>query len=106
MIRQDALFKGATRPALLWGVPIPAFILSIGIPIIIGMWGMLFGGAGYLLIGALALPILLVCRAIVAKDDQQFRLLGLWLRFRLATGASRKFWHGTQTYAPWEYKRK
>jgi len=106
MIRHDTLFKGATRPAMKWGVPLFPFMFSIAVPVLLGLYATVIFSPIWMLLGLLAVPLLLVCRAITAKDDQQFRLLGLKALFRLANGGTRRFWGGTQTYAPWTYKRR
>lgn len=78
---RDTIFKGATRPAMMLGVPIIPFILVVGVDFILAMWSLLFGGlfaaVAILMFGAV---VILVLRHISIDDDQ--RLNQYLLRFR------------------------
>lgn len=78
---RDMIFKGATRPAMMLGVPIIPFILVVGLVFILAMWSMLLVGAFWsfciLMVG---LAVILVLRYISSQDDQ--RLNQYMLRFR------------------------
>jgi len=72
---RDPLFKGCTRPAMLFGVPlIPLAIVTIFF-VLLAVYTTLF-------VGLLIFPIVIVMRLITKSDDQQFRLLGLKIMFR------------------------
>lgn len=78
---RDVIFKGATRPAMMLGVPIISFILVVGLVFILAMWAMLLGGLfasfAILMFGA---AVILILRYISSQDDQ--RLNQFLLRFR------------------------
>lgn len=95
----DPLFGGSTRPAMVLGIPLkPAmmvggFILLMGVYFHLGIW-------------LLMVPIGLAMRAIVATDDQMFRLL--WLRFYcrvVRRNGNATFWQAS-SYAPLQSRRR
>ncbi|MDR0564679.1 MAG: VirB3 family type IV secretion system protein [Azoarcus sp.] len=104
-MRQDPLFKGATRPALYLGVPLVPLLAAIALPCLAGVYCAVLINDKLLGLALLAVPIVLVQRAIVATDDQQFRLLGLKMRFRFARGASARFWKSA-TLSPVEFPKR
>jgi type IV secretion system protein VirB3 len=78
---RDIIFKGATRPAMMLGVPITPFILVVGLCFILAMWAMLFAGFFVsVCILAFGSVVILVLRYISSQDDQ--RLNQYMLRFR------------------------
>ncbi|WP_081302551.1 type IV secretion system protein VirB3, partial [Campylobacter fetus] len=71
----EPLFKGLTRPPLVFGVPISPFVFVNGSIILITFWTQQF----YLI---LALPITyFVMKIMTKKDEFIFRLLFLKIRF-------------------------
>jgi type IV secretion system protein VirB3 len=78
---RDVIFKGATRPAMMLGVPIIPFILVAGVVLVLAMWSMLLVGIFtsfvFLSIGAV---VILILRYVSSQDDQ--RLNQYLLRFR------------------------
>lgn len=96
---QEDIFKGATRPVMLFGVPMMAFISVAGITILICMW------AGNLVSWWIAPPVLggAIClygwmRLLTNKDDQ--RLRQFWLRTLLSIRQrNRGFWKA-RAYSP------
>lgn len=100
MIRRDPLFKGCTRPAMLFGVPMVPLAVVVGAVILISVWTTLF----FVLT---LVPIVLVMKAIAKSDDQQFRLLFLkgWCRFAPYHNSNRNFWKSS-AYAPIEFKKR
>jgi len=95
---REAIYKGATRPAVWAGVPLVPFIIASGLAATLAMYGLI-------LIGLLAtVPIALVyaplvgwMRHVTKKDDQ--RLRQLMLRLRLGSGARAKVWGGARSFA-------
>lgn len=78
---RDTIFKGATRPAMMAGVPIIPFILVVGLDFILAMWSMLlFGLFPSFVILTVGLVLILLLRYISSQDDQ--RLNQYLLRFR------------------------
>jgi type IV secretion system protein VirB3 len=101
--RADPLFKGATRPAMFFGVPLLPFALAVAVPAIVGVYSGLLIHDKMFFMAFMSIPIIAVMRAMCAKDDLQFRLLGLRWRFRFGRGMSHRFWRAS-TYAPWAYR--
>ncbi len=93
----DPLFKGCTRPAMQFGVPLTPLVIVGGTVILISVWTSI-------LVATTLVPIVLVMRQITKSDDQQFRLLGLKIMYR-ANNKNRKFWKSS-TYSPVEFRRK
>lgn len=90
---RDPLFKGCTRPAMLLGVPATPLALCSGAIALLCVW---------ISIAFLALfpALLLAMRIMIRRDDQQFRLIWLYLRMRwLSPDRTRAFWRST-AYAP------
>lgn len=100
MIRRDPLFKGCTRPAMLFGVPLVPLAVVVGVVILLSVWTTIF------LVASLV-PIVLVMKAIAKSDDQQFRLLflKLWCRFAPHHNGNRRFWKSS-AYAPIAFKKR
>lgn len=96
---RDPIFKGCTRPAMLFGVPLVP-LAGIGLMVIlISVWTTIFFS---IILG----PIVLVMRSIAQKDDQQFRLLSLRLLFRLFHyNHNRLFWQAS-VYSPFVFKKR
>ena len=70
------LFLACTRPAMIAGVTMEA----MGINVIAS--ALLFLVCGSLLYGLVAIPIHLICRAVVRYDHNAFRILVAWLDTR------------------------
>lgn len=77
------LFRGATKPAMIMGVPLTAFgylflpfFLGVGASIVVGRIGYLL-----FLIPIIGIPIL---REITKQDDQYLRLLTLTLNDKMS----------------------
>ncbi len=98
-VRGDPIFKGCTRPAMLWGVPIVPFVVVFGAVALSAVWINLF-------LFVLLLPIYFIMRLVVKNDDQMFRLLGLKMLFRLVN-ANRNgaFWKAS-SYSPVGFKKR
>lgn len=79
----DRIFKGATRPALLGGVPLVALVLVQGSLFLVALWlFLLVSGFAALVAAALGLVAYFVMRVQTRQDDQRLRQIGLRLRFR------------------------
>ena len=99
-MRKDPLFKGCTRPAMFFGVPIVPLSVAVGAVFLLAVWISLF-------VAVTLIPIVLVMRMITKTDDQQFRLLSRKLYCRLLPHMNKnaKFW-GSSTYAPIVFKHR
>lgn len=99
------IFKGATRPAMFFGIPLVPFVLASGLVGIVAMWAM-YLASGYvaLLILAAYLPLVIWMRMITKKDDQRLRLMLLRARLR-SRHAAKPRW-GAIAYSPLRLKRR
>lgn len=96
---RDPLFKGCTRPAMIFGVPlVPLAAVSV-VVILVSVWTTIF-------FAATLVPIILTMRQIAKSDDQQFRLLGLKLLFRgVNYNHNARFWKAS-AYSPFAFKKR
>lgn len=79
MANGDRIFKGATRPAMMLGVPIIPFILVCGLFLIATLWGTIFMGLGVGLSVLLVMAVVLAAlRQITSSDDHR---LNQWLMY-------------------------
>lgn len=96
---RDPLFKGCTRPPMLWGVPLVPLTIASGVVILLSVWITIF-------LVVLLLPMILVMRWIAKSDDQQFRLLGLKFLFHWVNrNHNGSFWQSS-AYAPFRFKKR
>ncbi len=91
MAETAPIFKGATRPACLMGVPIVPFVMSVGATALVALWT-------WLPLALLVVPEVLVMRAVTKEDDQKFRLLFLHVRHRLAGNRNVFLWGGATVF--------
>lgn len=97
---RELIFKGATRPALLFGVPLQAAVPVAGLGILLSVYGFVFFRAP-----SVALLVLTVAGAvwiwmlqITRRDDQRLRQVLLRLRLRHSPGST-GLW-GCNSYGP------
>ena len=95
----EAIYKGATRPAMKLGVPLVPLVLLFGGGMLAIMWvGPLLTWWVVPIVLTIAAPALAWMRFVTSKDDQRFRQMFLLLRLRRADRNSR-FWNA-RSYAP------
>jgi type IV secretion system protein VirB3 len=99
----EAIYKGATRPAMKLGIPLVPLVVLFGVGMLLIMWG------GTLISWWIApavllafVPALLWMRLITAKDDQRFRQMYLATKLRLHN-RNRRFWRA-RSYSPTLYR--
>ena len=101
---RDPVFKGCTRPAMLWGVPLVPLLIVGGGMLIPSIWALLASpplGVGMLF---LMIPVFVAMRVITRRDDQ--RLAQYALRGRLVfSQRNRRFW-GSHAYLSVRLKRR
>lgn len=96
---RDPLFKGCTRPAMVFGVPLVPLAVVSGVVILLSVWTTIF-------LAFTLVPIILTMRQIAKSDDQQFRLLGLKLLFRAVNyNHNGQFWKAS-AYSPIAFKKR
>jgi type IV secretion system protein VirB3 len=95
----EAIYKGATRPAMKLGIPLVPLVVLFGTGLLLALWGGVLV-SWWIALGALLsiVPALLWMRLITAKDDQRFRQVFIAIKLRLHD-RNRHFWH-SRSYAP------
>jgi type IV secretion system protein VirB3 len=96
---REAIYKGATRPAMKWGVPLMALVAIFMPCIVVAAWG-----AGLVSIwiapamAAVLVPLYAWMRYVTYRDDQ--RLLQIILRMKLlVANPNRRLWMA-RSYTP------
>lgn len=103
MIRLEAIYKGATRPAMKLGVPLVPLVVLIGLGMLASIWGgILVSGWVVLAVVGAIVPALAWMRFVTRKDDQRFRQVFVAARLRLYD-RNRRFW-GARSYSPNFYR--
>ncbi|KWH21839.1 conjugal transfer protein TraD [Burkholderia cepacia] len=101
---KDPVFKGCTRPAMLWGVPLVPFLMVGGGMLIPAIWALLASPPLGVAILLLMIPVFVAMRVITRHDDQ--RLAQRAQRVRMALRQrNRRFW-GVHAYVPVRLKRR
>jgi type IV secretion system protein VirB3 len=101
---KDPVFKGCTRPAMLWGVPLVAFLLIGGGMLIPAIWALLASPPLGVAILFLMIPVFVVMRVITRHDDQRLAQYLLRVRMGFRQG-NRRVW-GVHAYVPVRLKRR
>lgn len=95
----EAIYKGATRPAMKLGIPLVPLVLLFGSGMLLVLWGgILLSWWFALAVLACLLPVLLWMRWVTAQDDQRFRQIFVAAKLRLYD-RNRRFWHA-RSYTP------
>ena len=94
-MKTQPLFKGLTRPAMIFGVPIAPFVISIGSVLLICFY------TQYIFLSIFCLPVYLVLKEMTKKDSFIFRLV--FLKMRLFTNPISKKFHKGQAYSAQSY---
>lgn len=100
---QEDIFKGATRPPMLVGVPLMPLLLLGGITLLLVFWGGMFV-SGWVAVATIvaAIPIFIWMRTVSKKDDQ--RLHQMFIRLKLSIPQrNKKFWKA-RSYAPVQWR--
>jgi len=90
------LFKAMTRPAMIFGVPITALILVLGVILFIALWT----SPLYFLF---SIPVVLIMRFIASYDDFMYAILAQGLKC-ITPGANKKYYQA-KTYTPLKLKQ-
>jgi type IV secretion system protein VirB3 len=98
----EAIYKGATRPAMKLGIPLVPLVVLFGTGMLLIMWGGIFL-SWWVSLGVLVAiaPALAWMRFVTARDDQRFRQMFVAAKLRLHD-RNRRFWRA-RSYAPTLY---
>jgi len=102
-MQSEAIYKGATRPAMKLGVPLVPLVVLLGASMLLIMWGgMLI--SWWLALGVVMaiVPALCWMRFVTAKDDQRFHQMFVALKLRIPD-RNRRVWHA-RSYSPTLYR--
>jgi len=102
-MQSEAIYKGATRPAMKFGIPLVPLVISLGGAMLVTMWGGALWSwwVAVVVLAALA-PVLAWMRFVTAKDDQRFRQMFVAAKLRLHD-RNRRFWR-SRCYSPNLYR--
>jgi type IV secretion system protein VirB3 len=103
MVLREAIYKGATRPAMKFGVPLVPLVVLFGGGMLTVVWGGLLV-SWWIAAGVLAgtVPALVWMRLVAARDDQRFHQMFVAMKLRMHD-RNRRFWHA-RSYAPTLYR--
>jgi type IV secretion system protein VirB3 len=102
-MQAEAIYKGATRPAMKLGIPLVPLVVLFGTGMLLILWGgTLVSWWLSLAVLAAFVPALLWMRFVTAQDDQRFRQMFVATKLRL-NDRNHRFWH-SRSYAPTLYK--
>lgn len=99
----EAIYKGATRPAMKLGIPLVPLVILFGSGMLLIMWGGILVSWWIALSVVLSFaPVLLWMRWLTAQDDQRFRQIFVVLKLKLYD-RNRRFWRA-RSYSPTLYR--
>ena len=80
----EAIYKGATRPAMKLGIPLVPLVVLFGTGMLLIMWGGTLV-SWWIALGVVVafVPALLWMRFVTSKDDQRFRQMFVAMKLRL-----------------------
>ncbi len=99
----EAIYKGATRPAMKLGVPLVPLVVLFGTGMLLVLWGgtLVSWWIAAAVVVAIA-PALAWMRFVTARDDQRFRQMFVAVRLGLHD-RNRWFWRA-RSYSPTLYR--
>ena len=102
-MQAEAIYKGATRPAMKLGIPLVPLVVLFGTGLLLIMWvGPLLSWWIVPVVLAGVVPALGWMRFVTNKDDQRFRQMFVAARLRLRDRNGR-FWR-SRSYSPYLYR--
>jgi len=101
--QHDPIYKGCTRPPLMWGVPLMPLVMILMPSLLVGMMGLAYFFPASLVALLFSLSGWVWMRSLTKRDDQ--RLLQLFLRLRLRSRQKNSWFWGCSAYAPIVYFR-
>lgn len=102
-MQTEAIYKGATRPAMKLGIPLVPLVVLVGTAALAILWlGTLVSGWLALAVALPVAPALAWMRFVTARDDQRFHQMFVALKLRLHD-RNRRFWRA-RSYAPTLYR--
>lgn len=102
-MQAEAIYKGATRPAMKLGIPLVPLVVVFGSGMLLIMWGGILV-SGWIALGVLVsfVPVLFWMRWLTSRDDQRFRQIFIAAKLRM-NDHNRRFWRA-RSYSPTLYR--
>jgi type IV secretion system protein VirB3 len=102
-MQAEAIYKGATRPAMKLGIPLVPLVVLFGSGMLLILWGGVLL-TWWIAVGVLLsfVPVLLWMRWLTSRDDQRFRQIFVALKLKLHDH-NRRFWRA-RSYSPTLYR--
>ncbi|NCT81643.1 MAG: type VI secretion protein [Comamonadaceae bacterium] len=102
-MQSEAIYKGATRPAMKLGIPLVPLVVLFGVGMLLIMWGGVLV-SWWLSVGVLLAigPALAWMRFVTTQDDQRFRQMFIAMQLRLHDH-NHRLWQA-RSYAPTLYR--
>jgi type IV secretion system protein VirB3 len=98
-MQAEAIYKGATRPAMKMGIPLVPLVVLFGTGMLLILWvGTLLTWWIVPVVLAAFVPALAWMRFVTRKDDQRFRQMFVALKLRIHD-RNRRFWR-SRSYSP------
>ena len=99
----EAIYKGATRPAMKLGIPLVPLVVLFGTGMLLIMWGGTLVSWWIALAVVLAfLPALAWMRFVTNQDDQRFHQMFVAAKLRF-NDRNHRLWQ-SRSYAPYLYR--
>jgi len=99
----EPIYKGATRPPTIFGVPLLPFLIVSGSGFLVGMYLMVYASAAWMAaVAGIALTMIVWVRGLTRKDDQRLRQAMLAVKLAIAC-PNRHFWC-CRSYSPLVYR--
>ena len=102
-MQSEAIYKGATRPAMKLGIPLLPLVMLLGTSMLLVMWGgtlISWWIAPAALLGVV--PALVWMRFVTARDDQRLRQMFVVVGLR-RRDCNHQLWQA-RSYAPTLYR--
>ena len=100
---REAIYKGATRPPMKFGVPLIPLVILVGTGILVTIWGaVLVSWWTAPMVLSMTVPAFGWMRFVTRRDDQRFGQMFLAVKLRIRA-RNRAFWKST-SYAPYPYR--
>jgi type IV secretion system protein VirB3 len=102
-MQAEAIYKGATRPAMKMGIPLVPLVVLFGTGMLLILWvGTLVTWWVAPVVLAAFVPSLAWMRFVTSKDDQRFQQMYVALKLRLHD-RNHRFWL-SRSYAPYLHR--
>ena len=103
MVPREAIYKGATRPAMKFGIPLVPLVVLFGACMLLVIWsGLLLSWWIASAVVLTALPILAWMRWVTKRDDQRFRQMFVAAKLSFFD-RNRQYWCA-RSYSPWVFR--